>query len=99
MKYDIFENENKAEARKALQQLVTEPGWKLIEKAIDANIEYFTDHQRNRIEVKRDFKNLEELYALQDRIDDLRALKDLPKELFDAAQDDEEEEDEDPFES
>lgn len=95
MTYDIFENKNKADARKALQGLVKDPGWKLVEEALDANIEYFTDELRNKIEHKRDFENLEQLYAFQDNIDFLTKLKDLPKDLFQAAQDDEPEEDED----
>ncbi len=82
MKYDIFENDkDKTEGRKALKELVEHPGWKLITRALDLNIEYFSEQLKHRIELKRDFENLEQLYALQDRIDDLKQMKDLPKTL------------------
>jgi hypothetical protein len=94
MNNDIFESEEeKAEARKSLPELLQFSGWKLIVKALDANIEYFTDQLKNRIENKRDFENLEQLYALQDRIDDLERMKDLPQTLLQAAQTEPEEED------
>lgn len=94
MNYDIFENEeDRAEARKSLPELVQFSGWKLIVKALDSNIEYFTDQLKHRIESKRDFENLEQLYALQDRIDDLEQMKSLPETLHKAAQPEPEEED------
>jgi hypothetical protein len=79
MKYDIFESDkDKAEGRKALKELIGHEGWKLIVRALDLNIEYFSEQLKNRIEHRRDFENLEQLYALQDRIDDLNQMKDLP---------------------
>lgn len=82
MKYDIFESDkDKAEGRKALKELIAHDGWKLIVRALELNIEYFSEQLKYRIETKRDFENLEEIYALQDRIDDLKQMKDLPKTL------------------
>jgi hypothetical protein len=96
MSYDIFKDEkDQAEARKALPELAQHEGWKFILRALDSNIEYFTDELKNRIEHKRDFENLEQLYALQDRIDDLKQMKDLPKTLLLAALPEPEEEDSD----
>ena len=96
MTYDIFENdEDRAEARKSLPELIQFSGWKFIVKALDSNIEYFTDQLKNRIEHERDFENLEQLYALQDRINDLVKMKDLPENLFLSAQPEPEEEDSD----
>jgi hypothetical protein len=99
MNYDIFENEEeKAEARKSLPELIHSPAWKLIVKALNLNIEYFTDQLKHRIEDKRDFENLEQLYALQDRIDDLVQMKVLPETLNKAAQPEPEEEDQEIYE-
>src|SRR5215218_7233475 len=96
MNYDIFtDDKDKLEARQALTELKDHLGWKYISRALDSNIEYFTDELKNRIEHKRDFENLEQLYALQDRIDDLQQMKDLPKTLLLAALPEPEEEDSD----
>jgi hypothetical protein len=90
MKYDIFENQkDKADAKSSLPTLVDHPGWKFITRTLDVNIEYLTD----QIKTRKDFENLEQVYALQDRIDDFRNLKDLPATIIEAAQDEPEEED------
>lgn len=87
MNYELFENEKeKAEAIPALTGFTDLPGWKLILKAIDANIRYCENQLKDRIERIRDFENLEQLYALQDRIDDLKNLKVLPNVIMKAAQ-------------
>ena len=94
MNYDIFKSEKeKADAQKALPELVRHPGWKFIVKAVDLNIAHFTDQLKTR----KDFSSLDELYALQDRIDDLINFKDLPKTILTENQDDPEEEDTDPY--
>jgi hypothetical protein len=94
MKYDIFEtDEERSEARKSLPDLIQHSGWKLVVRALDLNIEYFSEQLKHRIESKRDFENLEQLYALQDRIDDLKQMKDLPKTLAREALPEPEEED------
>ena len=99
MKYDIFEDDkDKAEGRKTLKELIEHSGWKLILRALDLNIEYFSEQLKHRIEFKRDFENLVQLYALQDRIDDLKQMKDLPKTLAQAALPEPEEEDQDIYE-
>src|SRR4051794_10859484 len=93
MNYELFENEQeKGEAIAALTGFTDLAGWKLILKAIDGNIQFREDKLRERIESKRDFENLEQLYAEQDRIDDLRAFRELPAKLMHAAQPEEEEE-------
>lgn len=98
MKYEIFETEEeKAAAVPALTGFADLPGWKLIRKAIDANISYFEDLLREKIESRRDFANLEQLYALQDRIDDLKNLRGLPADIMEAAQPEEPEEPEEPI--
>lgn len=96
MNYDIFETEEeKAAAVPALTGFTDLPGWKLILKAIDANIQYLEDQLKEKIESRRDFANLEQLYALQDRIDDLKIFRTLPESIMQAAQPEEEEEPED----
>lgn len=98
MRYDIFETEEeKAAAIPALTGFTDLQGWKLILKAIDANIQYFEDELKEKIESRRDFANLEQLYALQDRIDDLKHIRTLPESIMQAAQPEEEEEPEEPI--
>lgn len=101
MNYSIFENDHqKAEAIAALTGFADLPGWKLIVKALDANIQFLEDQLKERIEDRRDFENLEQLYALQDRIDDLKSLRTLPDDIWKAAQpEDEAEEDEQVYET
>jgi hypothetical protein len=92
MKYDIFENDkDKAGARTSLPALVEHPGWKFIIRTLDANIEYLTD----KLKSKRDFENLEQVYSLQDRIDDFATLKDLPATIVKEITEDPPEEDQD----
>ena len=95
MKYDIFENDkDKADAKVSLPQLKKHPGWKFIIKALDANIAFQSDELRE----KRDFANLEEVYALQDRIDDFKKLKTLPEDIVESLKDSPEpEDDSDPY--
>ena len=98
MKYDIFKNDKeKADARKALPELVKHPGWKFIVRALDANIEFLTDELREKLR-KRDFNFPEEASAAQDRIDDLTFLKDLPRFILSENQDDPEEQDDSIYE-
>jgi hypothetical protein len=85
MNYELFENDkDKTEAIVELDGLVKHPGWKYITKALDANIAFLSDELRE----KKDFTSLEELYALQDRIDDFESFKELPATLTLAAQPD-----------
>ncbi len=94
MNQDIFtDDEDRKLARESIPDLLTHNGWKLVERALDANIEYFTDKLKNRIENKRDFESLDELYFLQDRIDYLKEFKELPKTLLEEAQPEPDEED------
>lgn len=93
MNYELFETEeDKAQAVADLTGFTDLAGWKLILAAIDANILYFENKLKDRIESARDFESLFELYADQDRIDDLREFRNLPDKLMHAAQPDEEEE-------
>jgi hypothetical protein len=90
MNYDIFESDKeKQDAKKALPELGKHPGWKFIVKALDINILHFTEQLKTR----KDFGSLDELYALQDRIDDLTNFKDLPKFILTENPDEPEEED------
>lgn len=92
MKYNIFESDkDKADARTSLPELVKHPGWKFITRTLDANIAYLTDQLKS----KRDFENLEQVYALQDRIDDFANLKDLPATIVKEITEDPPEEDQD----
>src|SRR5436190_17284240 len=97
MDYDIFENEQeKRGAFIALQALLKHNGWTFITKAIDANIRFISEQLKD----KKDFKNLEEVYYLQERIDDLNKLKDLPELILEELKDlPEEDEDSDPYET
>lgn len=98
MKYDIFKNDKeKADARKALPELVKHPGWKFIVRALDVNIEYLNDELRDKLRT-RDFNYPEEASAAQDRIDDLQAFKDLPQTILAENQDDPEEQDDSVYE-
>jgi|GEM_PF-2675742 len=95
MKYDIFKNKKeKNDARKALPELVQHPGWKFITKTLDANIEFITDE----LKTKKNFESLEEVFYLQDRLDDLMQMKDLPATIVEAAQDDPPEDDDSIYE-
>lgn len=79
MNYNIFNDENeRKEARLALPELLKHPGWKYIVKALDANAQFVAD----QLKEKKDFKSLDELYALQDRITDLEAYKELPDNII-----------------
>lgn len=90
MTYDIFRSDKeKQDARKALPELEKHPGWKFMIKALDINILHFTE----QLKTKKDFASLDELYALQDRIDDLTNFKDLPKSILTENPDEPEEED------
>jgi hypothetical protein len=92
MKYDIFESDkDKAEARASLPELIKHPGWKFITRTLDANITYLTD----QLKEKKNFENLEQVYALQNRIDDFATLKDLPTAILTEIQDEPEEPEED----
>lgn len=95
MKYDIFENEqDRADARKALPELIQHPGWKFIERALEINKE----HETEKLKATKNFDNLEQVYALQDRIDDFDTYKNLPDLLLQSAQEEKpEEEDSDPY--
>jgi hypothetical protein len=78
MNYDIFENDQeKAEAKQRLPELEKHPGWKFILRVIDKNVEYLTRQLRTRKD-----KSLEDMHALQDRIDDIEQFKDLPQSIL-----------------
>ena len=79
MDYDIFKTEEeKAYARQQLEELLSSGGWKLIQKALDINIQ----HLQEELDTKRDHDNKEQLYLTLDRQNDLRSLKLLPKLLL-----------------
>lgn len=87
----MFESdEEKQAARSQLPSLKEHPGWKYIEQALDENIA----HLAKQLRLKKGFDNLEQVYALQDRIDDIEAFKNLPDTLLNAAQPDLEESEE-----
>jgi len=92
MDYDIFESEQeKREAYTALQGLLKHNGWGFIKKAIDSNIRFLSE----KLKDSKEFKNLEEVFYLQDRIDDLEKMKDLPTLILEELKDLPEEEDQD----
>lgn len=94
MDYDIFKNnEDKAQAKGHLTELEKHPGWKYITKALDANIAFLSDELRT----KKDFNSLEQLYALQDRINDFAEFKDLPQSILKELEPTPEPEDTDPY--
>jgi|ERR1044071_5697999 hypothetical protein len=96
MNYDIFKSlKEKADAKASLPELEKHPGWKFIIKALDANIAFLSDQLRQ----KKDFTNLEQMYALQDRIDDLEDQKNLPKSIVDSIEEEFEPEEDDIYES
>ena len=91
MNYDIFENlKEKADAKLSLPELEKHPGWKFIVRALDANIAFLSDELKD----KKDFTSLEQVYALQDRINDFESYKSLPKDIVDSIQEDFEPEEE-----
>jgi len=88
MDYEIFKTEKeKLEACQFLPQLQDHPGWKLIIKALDLNIQHFQKELRTK-----PFESLQEVSVLQDRISDLENLKFLPENLLKEAQPETEEE-------
>lgn len=90
MNYDIFQNpKDRLDAKTSLPELEQHPGWKFVIKALDANIAFLNDELKTR----RDFTHLQEVYALQDRINDFESYKTLPKDIVNALQDDPPEED------
>src|SRR5689334_22198995 len=92
MIYDIFKDDKeKAEARQALADIQEHPGWKYIKRAVAANVAYFSEQLRE----KKDFANLQEVYALQDRISDLESFEELPANLLIDAQAEEDQPEED----
>jgi hypothetical protein len=92
MNYDIFENDKeKADAKVSLPELEKHPGWKFIVRSLDANIAFLSDELRT----KQDFTHLEEVYALQKRINDLEGLKNLPQNILQSIQEEFEPEEED----
>lgn len=96
MNYDIFENpKDKADAKASLPNLEKHPGWKFIIKALDANIAFLSDQLRG----KKDFTSLEQMYALQDRINDFEKLKTLPKDIVEALQEKPEPEEDEVYDS
>jgi hypothetical protein len=83
MDLNIFKTEQeRAEARKVLPELIDHPGWKILVRALELNAAFEKDERQNRIERLRNFGNLEELYAMQDRIEDLEQYKDLPLNIL-----------------
>jgi hypothetical protein len=92
MNVDIFTTDDDNEqARKAVPDLTRHPGWKFIERALDANISFLNVALRE----KRDFASIEQVYALQDRITDFETYKQLPATITAAAQEDITDEEED----
>lgn len=87
---DIFKTaKDRAEARIALPEVSKHPGWAVIQKAVDANVAHFKEQLRTR----KDFNSLDEVYALQSRIDDIESFKELPATLLADAQEEPLEED------
>jgi len=94
MDYAIFKNDKeKNEGREALASLTEHPGWKLIAMALQLNAEHFAQ----QLKEKQDFDNLEQVYAMQDRIDDLGTFQNLPAILIKETEIEPPEEDSDPY--
>lgn len=80
----MFDNEaEKIEALKALPELLKHPGWKFIERAIDADVAALESILRER----KDFTDLQEVYKTQDLRDATQAFKSLPDRIMAAAKD------------
>jgi hypothetical protein len=79
MQLDIFKGEkDKAEARQALTGFADLPAWGYLKRALELNVAYFTEQLRT----KKNFKNVEEVSALQDRISDIESFLELPATLL-----------------
>jgi hypothetical protein len=94
MTYDLFKDDTeKRAAITALQGFIDLPAWKLIEKDLELNAQHFEEELQDKLR-DRSFESLEQANALQNRIDDIREMKDLPSKLLQSAQPDPEEEEE-----
>ena len=96
MDLDIFNSEQeKREAQIALKQLTDHEGWKFIIRALEANITYLARELRER----KDFTSLEQIHALQDRLNDIEAFKELPTTIIQSIEAIPEEEDPEVYDS
>jgi transcription initiation factor IIF auxiliary subunit len=92
----IFLDDNDRQA--AVQHLPTlkdHPAWKYLERALDENIEHFTE----QLKTKKGFSSVEEFEAIQDRLSDIEKFRDLPDTLLKEALNviPEQEDDPDPY--
>ena len=74
MNYDIFKNdEERRAAINHLEALKDTEGWRIVERALDINLEHFNEELRTE-----HFIDLRPVERLQDRVADLYKLKQLP---------------------
>ena len=97
MDYQIFKDEKeKIEARTALNELARHEGWKLVERAVQLNIEHFKDKLAALLRIR---DNTGESFRVQDQIDTLEALRNLPAILIAEATDTPDEESDDIYDT
>jgi hypothetical protein len=91
----MFKNDQeKQEAITHLPTLKDHPGWKFIERALDADVAQLEAQLFER----KDFTSLEEVYKIQDLTDATKAFKNLPDKIVAEAKDKPpEQEDNDPY--
>jgi hypothetical protein len=91
----MFKNDQeKQDAITHLPTLKDNPGWKFIERALDADVAQLEDQLHER----KDFASLEEVYKIQDLRDAAIAFKNLPDKIVAEAKDEPpEQEDNDPY--
>lgn len=79
MDLNVFKTDDeRAEAKQILPPLVDSPAWKFMLRVFDLNIETL----EAELHTKDDFKTVEEVYRLQDRIADFEQYKQLPALLL-----------------
>jgi len=82
MELNVFTNDKeKADAKASLAALMDHPGWKYLLRVYDQNISVLD----TELHTKDDFKTLDEVYRLQDRIADFEQHKILPQLLIEEA--------------
>lgn len=91
MQYEIFKGDkDKKTAIAALNELLKHPGWDFIDRALTLNIDHFTEKLR---ELLRSRDDTGESFRMQDQIDTLESLRNLPAILIaEAAEDSDAEE-------
>lgn len=92
---DIFNTDKERnEAKLVVPELLNHPGWPFLVRVLDLNLAAL----RLELETRENFKTLDELYRLQDRITDLESFKTLPATILAEATNRLPESDDDPYE-